>query len=357
MTQIVHPVVMSGGAGTRLWPASRAADPKQFHALVGDRTLLRQAVDRLNLPGLFARPLVVCNQAHADLVRGQFGAGPEAPRLMLEPVGRNTAACAAAAAILIAESDPSALILLAPADHLMADPAPFQRAVAGAVEAAAEGRLVTFGIAPTRPETGYGYVRAGAPLGAVFEAAAFVEKPDLATAQAYVDDGGYLWNAGYFLFRADRMIEEMARLQPDILRQARMAVETGARDGDTLALEPAAFAACPSDSLDYAVMEKARDVAVAPVAGAGWDDLGSWAAVWDAAGKDAAGNAASGPAVLVDARDCLVRSDGPMVAVCDVEDLIVVVDKGAVLVTRRGSAQKVKAVVEALKAAGRQDLL
>lgn len=354
MTHIVHPVIMSGGAGTRLWPTSRAASPKQFHALVGGDALLARAIGRLTAPGLFGRPVVVCNRAHAERVRTLLG---KAPRLMLEPVGRNTAACAAAAALLIAEDDPQGLILLAPADHLMTDPAPFQAAVATAREAAAEGRLVTFGIAPTRPETGYGYIRAGQPLGAVLEAAAFVEKPDLVTAESYLADGGYLWNAGYFLFRADRMIEEMARLQPEILRQARTAVSIGVRDGADLALDAEAFAACPSDSLDYAIMEKAERVAVAPVRGAGWDDLGSWAAVWDASDKDSAGNAVSGPAVLVDAANCLVSSDGPMVAVCDVEDLIVVVTKDGVLVTHKGGAQKVKAVVEALKAAGRGDLL
>lgn len=354
MTHIVHPVIMSGGAGTRLWPTSRAASPKQFHALVGGDSLLARAVSRLARPGLFGRPLVVCNRAHAEGVRAQLG---DAPRLMLEPVGRNTAACAAAAALLIAEDDPQGLVLLAPADHLMTDPAVFQDAVASAREAAIAGRLVTFGIAPTRPETGYGYIRTGAPLGAVLEAAAFVEKPDLATAQAYVAEGGYLWNAGYFLFRADRMIEEMERLQPAILRQARAAVAAGVRDGDSLALDPEAFAACPSDSLDYAIMEKAERVAVAPVSGAGWDDLGSWAAVWDASAKDEAGNAVAGPAIVVEAKNCLVRSDGPMVTVCDVEDLIVVVSDGGVLVTRKDSAQKVKAVVDALKAAGRTDLL
>jgi mannose-1-phosphate guanylyltransferase/mannose-6-phosphate isomerase len=355
MTSLVHPVIMSGGAGSRLWPASRAANPKQFHALAGERTLLREAIERMSCAGRFAPPLIVCNQAHAGAVRAELGAGADA-RLMLEPMGRNTAACAAAAAALIAESDPQALILLAPADHLMADPQPFQRAVEAARGAAASGRLVTFGIAPTRPETGYGYIRTGASLGQVLEAAAFVEKPDLATAEGYLADGGYLWNAGYFLFRADRMIEEMQRLQPDILRQARAAVEGARRDGDTVALDAEAFAACPSDSLDYAIMEKAQQVAVAPVAGAGWDDLGSWAAVWDASAKDAAGNAAPEGGVLVDATDCLVMSDGPTVALCGVEDLVVVVSQGAVLVTRRGASQKVKQVVDALKASGRSEL-
>lgn len=354
MTSLVHPVIMSGGAGQRLWPASRAANPKQFHALAGDRTLLRRALDRMSREGLFAAPVVVCNQAHALAVRAELGSGQAAARLVLEPVGRNTAACAAAAAVLIAEDDPAALILLAPADHLMADPEPFQKAVEGARDAAAGGRLVTFGITPTRPETGYGYIRPGAGLGQVFEAAQFVEKPDAVTAERYLAEG-YLWNAGYFLFRADRMIEEMGRLQPEILRQAREAVARARRNGGEIALDAEAFAACPSDSLDYAVMEKAERVAVAPVSGAGWDDLGSWAAVWDASAKDAAGNAAPEGAVLVEAGGNLVMSDGPTVALCGVEDLVVVVSQGAVLVARRDASQKVKQVVEALKGDGRAD--
>jgi mannose-1-phosphate guanylyltransferase/mannose-6-phosphate isomerase len=238
----------------------------------------------------------------------------------------------------------------------MTDPRPFQAAVEAARAAAIEGRLVTFGIAPTRPETGYGYIRTGAPFGQVLEAVAFVEKPDLATAERYLAEGDYLWNAGYFLFRADRMIEEMERLQPDILRQARLAVEHARRDGDRVALDADAFAACPSDSLDYAVMEKAERVAVSPVTGAGWDDLGSWAAVWGATPKDAAGNAAPEGSVLVEAERCLVMSDGPTVALCGVEDLVVVVSQGAVLVTRRDASQKVKQVVDALKSSDRSDL-
>lgn len=356
MTSLVHPVIMSGGAGSRLWPASRAATPKQFHALGGDRTLLRAALDRMSREDLFAPPIVVCNLAHAEAVRGTLGAESHGARLVLEPMGRNTAACAAAAAVLIAEQDPQALILLAPADHLMTDPGPFQAAVEAARPAAIEGRLVTFGIAPTRPETGYGYIRTGAPLGQVREAAAFVEKPDLGTAQRYLAEGDYLWNAGYFLFRADRMIEEMERLQPGILRQAKVAVQNARRDDDQVALDAEAFAACPSDSLDYAIMEKAGCVAVAQVTGAGWDDLGSWAAVWDATPKDAAGNAAPEGSVLVEAEGCLVMSDGPTVALCGVEDLVVVVSEGAVLVTRRDASQKVKQVVDALKASGRSDL-
>jgi mannose-1-phosphate guanylyltransferase/mannose-6-phosphate isomerase len=237
----------------------------------------------------------------------------------------------------------------------MADPRPFQSAVEAARSAAEEGWLVTFGVTPTRPETGYGYIRPGATLGAVNEAAQFVEKPDAATAEQYVADG-YLWNAGYFLFRADRMIEEMARLQPDILRQAREAVTRARHEGDAVALDAQAFAACPSDSLDYAIMEKADRVAVAPVSGAGWDDLGSWAAVWDASAKDGSDNAAPAGTVLVEAQRNLVISDGPVVALCGVDDLVVVVSQGAVLVTRREACQKVKQVVERLKGGGRSDL-
>ena len=356
----IIPVVMSGGAGTRLWPASRAANPKQLHALVGPRTLLQETMERMapGDDGLFDAPVIVCNRAYADQVRKQLAGLPSPPRLILEPFGRNTAAVAAcASAWLAAKGRPEALILLAPSDHRMAATGPFRDAVRRAAGAARDGRLVTLGVTPTRPETGFGYIRMGGALGEVFEAEAFVEKPDAATAQAYLEDGRYVWNAGYFLFRADTMLWEMRRLQPEILAACEAAVAKAAPQGaDAILLDPDAFAACPAQSVDYAVMEKSEAIAVAPM-DAGWSDLGSWQAVWEDSEKDLDGNAVSGPGVLTDAEGCLVRSDGPTVAVLGVKDLIVVVSDGAVLVAPRDRAQDVKMVVEALKASGREDLL
>ncbi len=356
---VVTPVVLSGGAGTRLWPASRVASPKQLHRLVGDYSLLQGTLKRVSqgADAPFGPGVVICNRAYAQETRQQLAGIDPAPLLILEPFGRNTAACAAvAAAWKIQEGDPEGLVLLAASDHHMADPAPFRRAVAAAVDAAIEGWIVTFGIKPTAPETGFGYVRRGPALGGVFESAGFVEKPDLETARSYLADGSYYWNASYFLFRADRMWREMEERQPRIAEAAMAALKAGERRDGMIHLDETAFDACPSDSIDYAVMEKADRIALAPV-DADWSDLGSWAAIWEASAKDAAGNAVAGEAVLLGSSGCLVNSDGPMVAVIDGLDLVVVVKDGAVLVAPRNQAQKVKAVVEALKAAGRADLL
>jgi mannose-1-phosphate guanylyltransferase/mannose-6-phosphate isomerase len=349
---------MSGGAGTRLWPASRSASPKQLHRLVGERTLLQQSIDRVGAADLFAPPIIVCNERYARQVREQLADLPSPPRMILEPFGRNTAAVAAcAAAWLSRQGHGEDLILLAPSDHLMARPEAFREAVRRAVPAARAGWLVTLGVTPTCPETGYGYIRMGAPTEGVFAAEAFVEKPDPATAQRYLDDGGYVWNAGYFLFQADRMLAELTRLQPRILASCEAAVAGASPQGeDAILLEPKAFAACPSDSIDYAIMEKAERIAVAPM-DAGWSDLGSWQAVWEASARDHAGNAVAGPAVLEATRGCLVQSDGPLVGAVGVHDLMIVVSGGAVLVAPRDQAQQVKALVERLKAEGREDLL
>ena len=358
-TSLITPVIMSGGAGTRLWPLSRAAKPKQLHALAGDRTLLRQTLDRLtSAPDVFGPPVVVCNVAHEALVRAQFADGNDAPRLILEPMGRNTAACAAVVAYWVAgQTGSDRLILLAPADHLVSSAAAFAAAVHRAAPAAREGRLVSLGVRPTHPETGYGYIRLGAPCGEVYEAAQFVEKPDRQTAEAYVAHGGYLWNGGYFLFRADRMIEEMERLAPRIAAQAREAVTLGRPvDGGGLSLDPSAFAAAPSDSIDYAIMEKTDRIAVAPL-DAGWSDVGSWSSVWEASRKDDNGNVTAGEVLATDARGCFIRSEGPMVAVTGVSDLIVIATGDAVLVMPRQEAQRVKAIVARLTEMKRSDLL
>lgn len=353
----ITPVVMVGGAGTRLWPLSRRSRPKQFHALIGERSLLLTTVQRVagRAGGAqFLPPIVVTGETHADIVRGQLDGVPLG-RLVLEPVGRSTAPCAVVAAEMAKTSDPDALILLLPSDHFIADPEGFRQAVAQAAPSAVNGRLVTFGVKPTRPETGYGYILAEGEAD-VRPVIRFVEKPDAVTAATYVADGRYFWNAGIFLMRADRLLEEMGRFRPDILAGAREALGRAEEADGALRLDRRALEACPADSLDYAVMERTADAVVAPI-DLGWSDIGGFDALWEAAGKDADGNAASDEAVFVDTRGSFVSSDGPTVAVLGGLDLVVVVREGVVLVAPRNRAQDVKQVVDELRRQGRDALL
>lgn len=353
----ITPVIMVGGAGTRLWPLSRRSRPKQFHALLGDRSLLRTTAERARGSAdgaIFLPPLVVTGEAHAGIVREQLE-GLEMGRLVLEPVGRSTAPCAVIAAELAGAGDPAALILLLPSDHHMADAEGFRRAVARAAPAAAAGRLVTFGVAPTRPETGYGYILAEGE-GSVRPVIRFVEKPDAATAAAYLADGRYFWNAGVFLMRADRLLAEMGRFRPDILERAGQALREAVDHDGALRLDRDALAACPSESLDYAVMERTADAVVAPI-DLGWSDIGGFDALWEAADRDGDGNAAPPDALLLDTRGAFVSSDGPTVALLGVSDVVVVVRDGVVMVAARERAQDVKRLVDELRARGRDDLL
>ena len=356
---LITPVVMSGGAGSRLWPISRIAKPKQLHALTGDGTLLRDTLERLaSAPDVFGPPVVVCGASHETVVREQLADLDQPPRLILEPMGRNTAACAAVVAYWAARhGDPTRLILLAPADHLVSSASAFALALKQAIPAAREGRLVSLGVRPTYPETGFGYIRLGEPYGDVFEAAQFVEKPDRQTAERYLAHGGYLWNGGYFLFRADRMIEEMERLAPEIAAGARDAISLGSTtEAGSLLLDAASFAATPSDSIDYAIMEKTDRIAVAPL-DAGWSDVGSWASVWDASNKDADGNAIFGHVMAIGAGGCFVRSEGPLVAAVGVKDLIIIATGDAVLIVPRNQTQDVKKVVAQLTELNRHEFL
>jgi mannose-1-phosphate guanylyltransferase/mannose-1-phosphate guanylyltransferase/mannose-6-phosphate isomerase len=304
----------------------------------------------------FDPPLVICGDEHAPLVREQLAAaGLPGGALVLEPVGRSTGACAVVAATVIGAQDPEALVLLLPSDHHVADPEGFRAAVARAAPAAREGHLVTFGVRAARPETGYGYIFAEGE-GDVLPVQRFIEKPDAATAAAYVADGRFFWNAGIFLMRADILLEEMTRFEPEILEQAREALGRATEVEGGLRLDEAALRACPLESLDRAVMERTARAAVAPI-DIGWSDVGSFEALWETAEKDDDGNVSTETAALLGASGCLVRSDGPVVALLGVEDLIVVVDKGVVLVTRRDQSQGVKQVVDRLRADGRDDLL
>ena len=348
----IHPVILSGGTGTRLWPLSRESYPKQFWPLVSATPMLQETVARATGPG-FAPPIAVCNEAHRFLVAEQLRTHPGA-RIVLEPEPRNTAPAIAAAALILHERAPDAVLWLMAADHAIADIPALHTALARAAAAARRGYVVTFGMQPTAPETGYGYIEAGAPLeGApgVSAIARFVEKPDAATAARYVEDGKHLWNSGMFVATAATLIAELDRHAPALMEAVRLAVQGATRDLDFVRLAPRAFAQAPSISIDYAVMEKTDRAAVVP-ASIGWSDLGSWDSLWEAGGKDAAGNVITGPVEAVDATGCYLRSEGMLTGVVGLKDVAVVVTDDAVLVMPRHRAQDVKRLVDRLRARG-----
>jgi len=344
----ILPVILSGGAGTRLWPLSRPEQPKQFHRLVDAHTLLQATALRVADAELFSPPLIIANERHAAAVEAQLAeADTTFASLILEPMGRNTAPAIALAALAARPDD---LLLVLPSDHVIRDVPAFHAAVRTAAALANEGWLVTFGIRPDRPETGYGYIKRGAALRPdAFAAERFVEKPDLETAEAYLADGGYDWNGGIFMMRAGRYLEELAAQAPDVLEPARSAMAKAARAGNRIVPNAEAFAAARSQSIDYAVMEGAERVAVVPVA-MGWSDVGSWDALLDLAERDENDVARHGDVLAIDSARCLVRSDGPAVVTVGVSDLIVVATEDAVLILPRGQSQRVREAVEALAA-------
>jgi mannose-1-phosphate guanylyltransferase/mannose-6-phosphate isomerase len=350
-TGSITPVVLSGGVGSRLWPLSRKSRPKQLLPLSGPDTMIQETLARAGGEG-FAAPIVICGEDHRFLVAEQLRAcGMERADIILEPMGRNTAPAAAIAALHVAARDPQGLLLLMPSDHVVADRAAFLAAVAIAAKAAAGGALVTFGITPSAPETGYGYVKGGAPLADVAGALAverFVEKPDRATAEGYLASGDYFWNSGMFLFQAAAFLEEMRRLEPAMLDFCRHALDGAQTDADFIRLEHAAFRDCPAQSIDYAIMEHARKAAVVPV-DMGWNDVGSWQSLWDIAARSAEGNVVQGDVLLHGVRNSYIRSEGPLVAAIGVEDLVIVATPDAVLVSHRGATQDVKKIVDELE--------
>jgi mannose-1-phosphate guanylyltransferase/mannose-6-phosphate isomerase len=349
------PVILSGGSGTRLWPLSREAYPKQFLPLVGEDTML-QATWRRVAPLASAAPIVVANEEHRFMVAEQLRQIDCTPSaILLEPVGRNTAPAIAVAALQAMAEGADPLLLVLPSDHVIADAPAFQAAVRRAEPAASQGRLVTFGIVPSGPETGYGYIRAGAALAdGVRAVAQFVEKPDEATARSYVASGEYAWNSGMFLFRASVFLAELARQQPAMLAACRAALEGASRDADFVRLDKAAFAACPSDSIDYAVMEHTDAAAVLPI-DVGWNDLGSWSALWEVAEQDGNGNAHHGDVLAQDCRNTLAWGDGRLLALLGLENVVVVDTADAVLVVHKDRVQDVKGIVGKLKAEGRSE--
>ncbi len=354
---MLTPLILSGGSGTRLWPVSRRNLPKQFLALAGQSTLFQQTVERTRGLTAVGTPIVVASEDHRFLAAEQLlEAGISTPTILLEPCARNTAPAIALGALRALESDPNAIVLVLPADHLIGDTGQFEEAVARAMPMAEGGWLVTFGIRPDRPETGFGYIRrADALPEGGFRVERFVEKPDTTTAQGYLADGGYDWNSGMFLFRAARYLEELELHAPGMLVAVRAAYASARHDLDFIRIDAQLFAAVPDNSIDYVVMEKTHRAAVLPVS-CGWSDIGSWSALWMAGAKDAYGNVREGDTLSVDSRNCLLRShDRHLIASVGVDDLIVVSTPDATLVAHRDAVQDVKKVVDQLKASGRSE--
>ncbi|MFC0153567.1 mannose-1-phosphate guanylyltransferase/mannose-6-phosphate isomerase [Xanthomonas dyei] len=348
----VLPIILSGGSGTRLWPLSRESYPKQFLPLVGDKSML-QATWLRSAPVAGHAPIVVANEEHRFMAAEQLqqlGVKPSA--ILLEPKGRNTAPAIAVAALEAMRNGADPLLLVLPSDHVIQNEAAFQAAVTAAAAAAEQGKLVTFGIKPTAPETGYGYIKAGSGTGAT-AVERFVEKPDLATAQGYLASGEYYWNSGMFLFRASRYLEELRKFHPAIADACQKAWENGKRDADFTRLDKDAFAASPSDSIDYAVMEKTADAVVVPL-DAGWNDVGSWSSLLDVSEQDAHGNAHHGDVIQVDCRNTYAYGSR-LIAMVGLEDVVVVETPDAVLVGHRDRIQEVKDVVGRIKADGRSE--
>jgi len=353
----IHPVVLCGGAGSRLWPMSRTHLPKQLLPLTSSRSLLQETVGRVTNP-VFAPVTLISNGEHRYLIADQLRQMNVSPRaFVLEPEGRNTAPAAIIAAALLARDDPHAIMLLLPSDHLIRDNAAFRQAVLRGAAAAAGGALVTFGVHPDRPHTGYGYIKRGQALAALqgcFGVERFVEKPDAATAENFLGAGDYLWNSGIFMFEAGRFLAEAERLEPEMRQCCQRAVDGATCDGIYVRLPEEEFRKAPAKSIDYAVMEHTAEAAVIPVE-MEWSDVGSWSALWEVAEKDQLGNVLVGDAMVQDAHGCYVRSEGMLTTVVGIDDAIVVVTEDAALVVSKDRAQDVRAIVDRLKLAGRTE--
>jgi len=344
----ILPVIMSGGAGSRLWPASRKAYPKQLLPLVTEQTMVQETAERLSGSN-YADPVFICNQAHAAPIAEQMAQiGRNIGAIITEPMGRNTAPVAVAAALHAQSLAGDTLVLLAPADHYVTKPDAFRAAVKAAIPAAIAGKLVTFGITPDAPETGYGYIEQGTAMGGgVFEVKAFREKPDAETAQNYIATGDFAWNAGIFLYSPEALLREAQSFEPDILSYSHKALNAASRHGIQIDLETTAFEQCPSKSIDYAIMEKTSHAAIVPC-DIGWNDIGSYSALYEAR-KNEAGMAAPDGTIVVKSQNCLVQTDGPNVSLVGMENVAVIVKDGEILVCNLEAAQDVKTVVQTLQ--------
>ena len=356
MTSILTPVIMCGGAGTRLWPLSRESMPKQFVSLIGEGSTFQQVMQRVSDPAMFGRPIVITHSDFRFVVAEQLqNCGLEAD-IVLEPVRRDSGPAVAVAAALAAERDPQSIVVVLASDHFIQNPEGFHDACGHAAIAAADGRIVTFGVHPTHAATNYGYIRAGDKLngGAALAVDAFVEKPDADQAAIYLEQK-YLWNSGNFVFRADVLLDELSKFEPEIAAAAKQAVAGRTRDLDFIRLDAESFAKAPRKSIDYALMERTTCAAVVP-AEMSWSDIGSWNAVWELLDHDAAGNALKGPSLAVDSTNCLVLADDSVVtAVVGLKDVVVISKEDAVIVVARDKAEQVKAAVDQLKSQNRRE--
>jgi mannose-1-phosphate guanylyltransferase/mannose-6-phosphate isomerase len=349
------PVILSGGAGTRLWPLSRELYPKQLLALTSEYTMLQETARRLAGVDKARDPIIVCNDAHRFTVAEQIRTlGVKAGAILLEPAGRNTAPAVALAALQALVIDPEAILIVAPADHVVRDARHFQQAAAVAAELAAAEKLVTFGIVAHAPETGYGYIRRGEGPGPAFPVAQFIEKPVLEVARQFVASGDYYWNSGMFVFKAARYLTELGTYAPDILAATKAAFDAAKTDLDFVRIDKAHFEKCRSDSIDYAVMEKTQSAVVLPL-DAGWSDVGSWASLFDALPADEQGNVLKGDVLVHDTHDCYVHSTSRLVATVGMDDHVIVETKDAVLVAPKDRVQDVKELVATLKKSGRSE--
>jgi len=358
MKKTIYPVILSGGAGSRLWPMSRSKYPKQFLPMLGKKSLFTQTLERVGPAYGFGMPLVVANEHHRFMVNEQATkAGIDLEAVILEPVGRNTAPAVAIAALKAVEIDPDALLLFLPSDHVILDTPGFHRAVSDAACAAKQGYLVCFGMNPTRPETGYGYINEGDEISGAKGARvikAFKEKPDESTAAAYLGEGGYHWNSGMFMFAAHTILAEFEKHQPVMLEACKKALASAAPDLNFLRMTEADFGAVAADSIDYAIMEKTDKAAVLP-AEFGWSDVGSFSALADVQDADADGNVSIGDVMSVDTKNCFIHSGGHLISTVGVENLVIVATDDAVMVANKDQDQDVKKIVDRLKAEGRSE--